>query len=239
MKKHTKDEWDDDVDNDMKPEGSRKGQKTSKKGNKRSSKDSNDEEVDPRAKLNPLKLPYTTGWGPLNEAILTNGHAIVALELLANGYFDYQIAAQFGVSIRTLHYWKDNHPDLKKAWELGEAACHSFWTLRLQHMALTGDEAGYKATMAILNNRFRYDWGADDRKSANNVQNIHINQMNVVKNLPTRDLVNELNAQIDKFKSLKVLDSDFSNVELAPEELVDNTKLLDTVIQPKDETNGQ
>jgi len=117
-----------------------------------------EEDTGPKQVSRKRRPMYVAGKYPLTEAVYNEGHAGVALEMLENGYFDYQIAASFGIHPGTLCRWKNEHPDFKKAWEIGEAACHAFWTNRLREQALSGKEEGFKYTMASLNNRFSYAW---------------------------------------------------------------------------------
>src|SRR5690606_28871655 len=124
-------------------------------------------------------------------------------------------AASFGIHPGTLCRWKNEHPDFKKAWEIGEAACHAFWTNRLREQALSGKEEGFKYTMASLNNRFSYAWGQGSNVGgANSVQNINIKTMNVVDKLPTSELLAQVNAQFGKYKALKVIGDDIEDLAM-------------------------
>lgn len=187
----------------------------------------------PKTRKIKRRMRYMPNSKSLREAIFTNGHAMMALDLLREGYFDYEIAAQFGIHPDTIGRWKNQHPDFKAAWDIGEPACMAFWSIRLREMALTGDEAGFKSTMCILNNRFRAHFGVGTNTGgANSVQNTvniqNMNTVNLIDKLSTDDIVSRINAQIGKFKALNILDASFKEVSSSevPSELTSDQDKL-------------
>lgn len=87
-----------------------------------------------------------------------------AIEVLSNGESLVAVAAELGVSRKTVYEWKDKHPEFKEAIEDGLARSQRYWE-QMGHDGTTGANKDFCATpwMFTMKSRFRADY-AEDKK---------------------------------------------------------------------------
>jgi len=99
------------------------------------------------------------------EKVYTEGHCAKAIEVLSNGESLVAVAAELGVSRKTVYEWKDKHPEFKEAIEKGLALSQRYWE-QMGHDGTTGSNKDFSATpwMFTMKSRFRDDY-ADDKST--------------------------------------------------------------------------
>lgn len=87
-----------------------------------------------RPKKKPLNSPQKKSKG--RPPLWQPHFAAIAAEMAASGATDREIAEQFKVSVRTLHFWKKDHPDLLDALKVGKHPADERVVQSLYHRAV-------------------------------------------------------------------------------------------------------
>ncbi len=103
--------------------------------------------------------------GLLNKKRYTNKLCREAVQLMAKGLSDTQLAAYWQMSIEDLEVWKREHPEFKRAISVGTTAFESFWELQLQLIASGQIRNGnVTACEKILKTRRSEVWNIKEEK---------------------------------------------------------------------------
>lgn len=113
-------------------------------------------------------------------------YAEKAVELMGQGYLDYELAAHFKVSVNTISNWKKEHPEFKEAWEIGDPMCFSWWLGEGKTRYMDSDK-GMKFWSSIM--RHRFGWGNEDDKKVSTTNNLTIGSINVLNGLSEKELL--------------------------------------------------
>ena len=102
-------------------------------------------------------------------------------DLMAQGYTDARICAQWGIARSTFYDWLQDNEDFKKSYERGKEKAEAWWE-EFGLAGMTGKIPKFNATMwiAFMNNKFR--WSRGEKKEDNKTQ-INIGNMQVLQNL--------------------------------------------------------
>jgi uncharacterized protein (DUF433 family) len=122
---------------------------------------------------------------------------------MANGEFDSQIAAAWSISRDSLYEWIKTHEEFKEAREIGQPKREAKWIEIGRTFMEKGNKAGFNYWMAFCNNQL--GWKSDKEES-----NVHINNMNLIENKNTQELID--------FVKNKINIIDVTPIEYKPDE---------------------
>jgi len=105
---------------------------------------------------------------PWEESHFKRSDCEIARKVLAEGRSIVAVAAELGISRKTIYNWKDAHPEFAEAIESGVAKSQAYWE-SIGRDGITGDNPDFSATPWIftMKSRFREDYAEKkDDKSA-------------------------------------------------------------------------
>lgn len=146
------------------------------------------DEKKPKKKAKPFithKLPVgrPKGKTKYKEGIITEpeyekSHPERLIELMSQGLFNYEIAAEWKINRDTLVEWRKAHIDLEKAYKIGECLRFRWWMTEGKKRFAEQSDKGYKFWVTIMNNMFS-DMGWISEYGRNNATNTQINIQNM------------------------------------------------------------
>jgi len=111
------------------------------------------------------EIPSSDDDGSLNKKRYTNRLCREAVQIMAKGMSETQLAASWNLSIDELREWERDHPEFKRALALGTTAFESFWELQLQMIAAGQIRNGnVTACEKILKTRRSDVWNVKEEK---------------------------------------------------------------------------
>lgn len=142
-------------------------------------------------------------------------HVLLIQDLMAKGYWDYELAATMDISRDTFYRWLRENDEFKQAFEDGKSKRAMFWSQLGRNAVLTDNKKfPFQTWIAFMNNQMQdFGWGTGDKQG--NTTNINIQNMNVLQNKDSSELLemlqNKISSMDPKVKELlpiqvKVLD---------------------------------
>lgn len=148
-------------------------------------------------------------------------HIPLVQDLMSKGYWNYEIAAVFDITYKTLTEWRREYEDFSEAFDKGKAKRAMFWSQLGKEAVLTKDKNfQFKPWISFMNNQMQEEgWGIGEegRRGSANTTNININNMNVLQTKDSTELLemlqNKLEGMDPKVKELlpiqiKVINND-------------------------------
>ena len=135
--------------------------------------------------------------GEVHEPDYSASHAERMLPLMEQGLFNAEIAAQFGIALRTFYMWREEREEFRKAYEIGRPKRFAWWlTIGRTRLEEKGDK-GYKFWVTIMNNMFSEE-GWTSEYSKNSGTQINIGSMNVLQHKSEPELLESIKANFVK-----------------------------------------
>lgn len=138
--------------------------------------------------------------------------------LMANGYTDARLCAEWGISRNTFYRWLREKEDFKKAHSKGLEVCEAFYE-EVGQAAMFGKIPKFNTKIweKIMKNKFNWDGGAGTSEGGTQI-NIHGN-MNVIQNLSDEELLKkiELSAKLVGLPDILEKDSDDTREDGEPD----------------------
>jgi hypothetical protein len=121
------------------------------------------------------------------------------IEMMAEGYFNSWMAAEWGISEDTFYLWRKDHEEFEEAYARGMAVRTVWWEKKGMEMMANGDNKGFNYWIAFMNRH--HNWKPQSETSSN-ATTVNIQTMNVLATKSKEDLVELI--QI-KLKALDML----------------------------------
>lgn len=143
------------------------------------------------------------------------------LDLMSKGALNCDLFSALNISKAGFYKWLHEHKDFGDAYQIGRPKAEAFWANQLKIKTLAGDDKGVKACIMILNNNF--SWGRDENRPGSNsvTNNIQIQQMNVMQNKSTQELLEIIKSKEQYLLEAGVIDAEVSPIEHGTESRTD------------------
>lgn len=116
------------------------------------------------------------------------------LDMMANGYKDSWIFAEWKICKDTFYRWLKEYPELKEAHDQGMPLCEVWWEKKGVDLMAAGDNKAFNYWIAFMNRKF--GWSRNNGGSGDTQTNIQINQMNVINQQTREELLDSIKVML-------------------------------------------
>lgn len=150
--------------------------------------------------------------GEVLEPEYVQSHPEQLLVLMGEGKLDCQIYAHFKICKDTYYQWINEHPEFRKAHDIGLPQCEAWW-IQWGMRGMQGQIKGFNfnSWIAFMNNKFKWAKNALQDGPTGNTTNISINNMNVLNQKPKEDLISFIETMALKHKD--IIDLEFIDIK--------------------------
>lgn len=151
----------------------------------------------------PRKKKKPVGHPPIYDS---NHHPQDLIDKMGQLWLDVQVYASWGISRKTFYQWLQTHEDFSDAYDIGMAQFEAGVSQKIKDIGDGHLDARHSlnAWLAIANRKCKWN-----QAPANEV-NIHINNMNILANKSTAELLKIVQSDI---KELELLDDSTTTVD--------------------------
>lgn len=153
--------------------------------------------------INPItgKRPYSSEFHPQN-----------LIELMAQGYFNAQVYAKWGISRDTFYRWRREHEELETAYQEGLAQ-HEAYMLQtyLIPMAqgINDGKHSFNAVKYLMDEKYNYS----KANATGNTTNISIGNMAISQSSTSEELIAKLNENFKFLEHKNVINVEYKPIE--------------------------
>lgn len=136
------------------------------------------------------------------------------IELMAQGWLDYKIAAKWNISRDTYYTWRNEYKDFNEACKVGLAKSESWWA-DWGEKGMRGEVEGfdYKCWISFMNNKFRESgWARTDKPDAANTS-ITIGNMNVLNHYQNKSVEQLKDILLEKLGDQGIIEYQAEEIE--------------------------
>lgn len=156
-------------------------------------------------------MPRRRKSDPFYKEYDPNFHPQDIIELMSTGKFNVHVYTKWDISESTFYRWLREYPELDEAYQRGLPKCEAWWIDNVFNKMVEGKLEGrhsFNAAMAMANAKFKYRIaGAEAGQQTTN--NIHIQNMNVLDNKTSEELLDKIKADLEFLNNKNVIDTDY------------------------------
>lgn len=152
-----------------------------------------------RSENDPFYKPYDPDFHPAD-----------LIEIMKQGKFNVHVWTKWDIDQSTFYRWRKEHPELEEAYQKGLAYCEVHWIDNVFQPMIRGELEGrhsFNAAMAMANAKFGYR--KNEGESVGSTTNININNMNVLGNKSSEELLEHLQENMKFLKENNIIDSEY------------------------------
>lgn len=131
----------------------------------------------------------------------TEDRCLELQELMAKGYFNTWIAAEWKIDEDTFYEWRNVHPEFQAAYNIGMARRTVWWERKGMELMEAGSNKSFNYWIAFMNMHHNYK----PTEGRNGGTTVNIKNMNVLQTKSKQDLLEIINT---KLKALDMLPTD-------------------------------
>lgn len=143
-------------------------------------------------------------------------HPQAVIKLMAEGYLDTEVMADWDISMNTFYVWKSEHKEFHEAIQIGYPKWETAWKKKGEEQAKLGNSAYSKYWTTVMAVKAAQGWrDAIKSNTYNNTTNVKVEQMNVLNGKSETALLTTLNNKLTKL-GLPVIEAEFQEVQNEP-----------------------
>lgn len=131
------------------------------------------------------------------------------LKLMARGYKDAQIYAEWKICKDTFYSWLNEHPDFKAAHLEGLELCEAWWENKGIEYMEAGDNKKFNYWIAFMNRKF----GWSRTGNTDNTTNVNIGQINVLQNQNKDQLIEFIKGKMQALDCIDLPENQIKRLE--------------------------
>lgn len=159
---------------------------------------------------------------PFYKAYDPEFHPKDIIEIMSQGLFNVHIWTKWDIDESTFYRWLKEHPELEDAYRKGEAACQAYWISNKLIPMANGEIDGkhsFNATKFLMEKKFK-EFRPEKELSAN----ININNMNVLDNKTSDELIRTIQNNLSFLQQKNVIQVEATEVKVLED---DNSRKSD------------